>query len=144
MKRGLMFFVMFLGVMMYSCAISAGCPEPSKGALTPGTKVIAALAGPNWSVATIKSVAGKSYMVKYPDGGLGSLASAEVAAFPVAASGNDMMSCFAVGDKVLAKAHGDIWREATVRAIDGKTISVTFQDTTRTVVSMTEIVRYPR
>ena len=144
MKHMALIVGILLGMVAYAGVARAGCPAPSKSVFTPGTKVIAALAGPNWSVATVESVAGTNYMVKYPDGGLGSLASTEIVPYPTEASGEDATSCYKVGDKVLAKAHGAIWRVATVSAIDGKTISVTFQDSTRSVVSLTEIVRYPR
>lgn len=135
-------------VVLFVFVIAGGkawseCKEPAKTQFKPGMKVIAALAGPNWAVAKIESVGKKDIMVKYADGGMGSLGKSEIAVHPDA-SYHGSHPCFAAGDKVIAKAAGDTWRTATISSIKGENAEVTFADKKKKTLKQSEIVRQPK
>lgn len=130
-------------VTAVSLSASAACTAPAVD-LKPGMKVIAALAGPNWAVAKVESIQGGTMTVKFTDGGLGSLGKGEVVAYPAALDGGGNLSCFSVGDKVIAPAQGDTWRTATVLSVTGETAEVKFADGRKKGFKLTEIVAQPK
>ena len=142
MKRVACFVFAFAALSFVSRAYGAACSEPAKVEIKKGMKVISALAGPNWQVAKVESIKGGKFTVKDAEGGLGSLGPKEVIAHPdVLYHGS--VPCFKSGDKVIAKAQGDIWRTATVSKVDGDKIEVKFYDKTKKTLKGNELVRQP-
>ena len=143
MKRAVCLAFAFAALAFFSKAYGAACSEPSKVEIKAGMKVVSALAGPNWQVAKVESIKDGKITVKDSGGGLGSLGPKEVIAHPdVLYHGS--VPCFKSGDKVIAKAQGDIWRTATVSKVDGDKIEVKFYDNTKKTLKGNELVRQPK
>lgn len=120
------------------------CKEPQKVELKKGMKVIAPLAGPNWQVSKVDKISGNNVTVKDASGGLGSMKPDEVVPHPDVLYKGGNYPCFKAGDKVVAKAQGDIWRTATVSKVDNDKIEVKFMDKSKKTLKENEMVRKPK
>lgn len=143
MKRILPALLAIAIIAALASVASAACTQPIVE-LKPGMKVIAALAGPNWALATVDSVKGGTTVVTFNDGGLGSVGKGEVVAYPSALYGGGNPPCFSVGASVIAPAQGDTWRAATVLSISGDSAEVKFSDGRKKGFKLTEIVAQPK
>jgi hypothetical protein len=107
-------------------------------------KVVAPLAGPNWSVGKIESIKGGNVTVKDADGGLGSMKTSEVIPHPSVLYKDNAYPCFKTGDKVIAPLKGNIWRAATITSIEGDNAKVTLPDKKQIIVKQSELLRAPK
>ncbi len=142
MKRIIAFLAAAMVVTAFAFAAAAACELPTVE-LKPGMKVIAALAGPNWAVARVDAIKGAQVMVKFSDGGLGSLGKGEVVAHPSVLHRTGDVPCFQAGARVIAPAQGDTWRFATVLSVTGEKAEVKFADGKKRELKLTELAAQP-
>jgi len=143
MKKFLCFAFALAAIAIWTNSAWAECGEPGKVELRSGMKVIAPLAGPNWQVSKVDKISKNNITVKDSEGGLGSMKPGEVVAHPDVLYKGGTYPCFKSGDKVIAKAQGDIWRIATVSKVDDDKIEVRFMDKSKKTLKAKDIVRKP-